>query len=97
MIELRRTNKLSFRKRIGIEFPVRVRIVKRTSKAILAIPLRKRRHGCYVPELWIPRSMLSEPLHDDQDVTWVEMPMWLWEENTRPEPPAVADAAGVPS
>ena len=86
MIELRGTNRVTFRKRIGIEFPVRVRIAKRTSKAILAIPLRKRRHGAYVPKLWIPRSMLSEPLHEDVDVVTVTMPMWLWERNAKPEP-----------
>lgn len=95
MIELRGTNRVTFRKRIGIEFPVRVRIVKRTSKAILAIPLRKRRHGAYVPRLWIPLWCFPGPV--DEDVVTATMPMWLWEENARPEPSAVADAAGEPS
>lgn len=87
MITLRHTNRVDFmRQRVGIEFPVRVKIVSRTPKAILAKPLRRHRHGCYVPELWIPRSMLSEPLHDGRDVIRVVMPLWLWEKNARPEP-----------
>ena len=86
MIELRYTNRLRGRERVGIDFPVRVRIVSRTSKAVLVVPLRKRRHGCYVPRLWIPLASIHEPIHVDVDLVTLTIPMWIWERNSRPEP-----------
>ncbi len=86
MITLRHTNRLRGRQRVDIEFPTRVRIVSRTPKAVLAEPLRTHRHGCYVPRLWIPRSVFPEPIHFNQSIVTLTIPMWLWEKNARPEP-----------
>ena len=86
MIQLRHTDRKA-RERVDIEFPIRVRVISRTPKAVLAEPLRKHHHGCYVPRLWIPRTTVPETVPDQEDIVTVTVPMWLWEKNARPEPP----------
>lgn len=86
LIELRGTDPARARQRVGIEFPVRIRIISRTPKAVLAELLRKRRHGCYVPKLWIPRSAVPEVIANDVNIVIVTIPSWLWEKNARPDP-----------